>query len=75
MASHCIDVICLDCGREWCARGCGNFLEAKPNQETITHYLKRKQEWSDKFNNGNFYLGVRCTSLFCQCGKENVYIL
>lgn len=23
--SHCFDVLCLDCGRGWCLRGCVNY--------------------------------------------------
>jgi hypothetical protein len=24
MSNHCIDVTCIDCGSNWCIRGCQN---------------------------------------------------
>lgn len=39
MANHCIDVICLNCGRSWCLR-CANLHEAQPNRGHLKSFLK-----------------------------------
>ena len=46
MANHCIDVICLVCGREWCARGCGNAREAQPDPARVEEWHAKNREWA-----------------------------
>lgn len=50
MANHCVEVICLDCGAEWCVRGCG--YEASSSDVRLQRFLKEQQEWANKFAKG-----------------------
>ncbi len=49
MANHCIDVICLVCGREWCVRGCGYGRDAEPDQDRVKEWYKKNAEWAAKW--------------------------
>lgn len=73
MSNHCLDVICIDCGREWCER-CYNKCEATPNPEALTRFWSYRQEWADKYRNGDVMKTVTlCSDTRCTCGSERVY--
>lgn len=72
MANHCIDVICLTCGRQWCARGC-NYSNDTPNQAAIDRYLKQKREWCNRWGY-SFTLGTKLDDEVCNCGSKEVYM-
>lgn len=50
MSNHCIEVICLSCGKQWCDRGCS--YETGPSEEALKNYLRNCQNWADKYDNG-----------------------
>lgn len=57
MANHCVDVVCLDCGCNFCCR-CGDVYFTKDKEE-----LKEYMERNDKMKSD-----VRCPS----CKKINI---
>ena len=73
MSNHCIDLICLNCGAEWCCRGCGDRSES--SKENLERYLKQSQELADKYHNGIVRHCVqtdRCS--FCNNSEGKVVI-
>lgn len=72
MGNHCIDVICLDCGRQWCTRGCGHD-EPKPNSDAIKRYIKRQKDWCTMWSKP-FNLGYKMSNSVCACGGKEIYM-
>ena len=74
MGNHCIDVICLDCGRTWCCRGCSSSDEDKPSQESVDRWKRHLKEWNDRWRQGQEpYQGTKADE-HCTCGSDNVYM-
>jgi hypothetical protein len=46
--SHCIEVICLNCGYSWCVRGyyCS---ELAPSMERVEKFLYEKRKWCEEY--------------------------
>lgn len=57
MANHCIDVVCLGCGKQWCLRGCG--FDHPPDVEKAEKARRRH-----KIKPGYEYGGVGCCPSF-----------
>ncbi len=70
MGNHCIDLVCLDCGRSWCARGCE---PTKPNIARALKYIQRQVEWCERWNMP-FTMGVKSETDTCKCGSKEVYL-
>lgn len=66
MANHCVEVICLKCGIEYCTRGCG-FWHG-PSEAALARYLAKSQEWADRFAQGQVRHVI--TEGTCSCGGE-----
>jgi hypothetical protein len=71
MANHCVDVICLGCGQQWCERGCG--YRSGPDQKAVERYLTKRQEWCNQWGRP-FSLGTKLDDCRCGCGSEEVYM-
>lgn len=63
MANHCFDVICLDCGREWCERGCG--YHAEPDQQ-------RLRDWRQTHHTDGELWCTPVNDARCECGSGQV---
>jgi len=61
MANHCIDATCADCGREWCALGCGY---SSPLNECRANAVQASVQAGKAI-----YANERC-----QCSSRNVYV-
>lgn len=71
MANHCIDVICLDCGRSWCARGCND--RGGPSKESVKRFLKSAVERAAKYHQGVLERAITlCSNETCACGSKRV---
>lgn len=59
MANHCFDVVCIDCGRDWCEFGCSPSSKSKPNEKLASEYRNRLK---------NYYID-NCK---CPCGSTRI---
>lgn len=58
MANHCIDVTCMDCGNNWCVRGCSN--DSSGPDKARANRAK------------NDLRPILCENERCVCGSKNV---
>jgi hypothetical protein len=75
MANHCVDVICLACGNNWCAVGCGNKPGGK-DKRALLRFLKGQQEWADEHAKGNLHAAITISTgdLCNACGSNQIAI-
>ncbi len=65
MANHCFDVICLECGRYWCERGC-------TGGRVGTKGLKKRQSYAAAKNLKTFRINGNIP-MYCKCGNRDMY--
>ena len=70
MANHCIDVICLDCGDNWCARGCNNKPAGKPCPEALKRREDHRQWWEKQWEKK--LPDTMADGEVCPCGSRRV---
>ena len=67
MANHCIDVVCISCGRVWCERGCSSG-SAGPDEKFakfLRDAIQRNPKLKDRKMSGDGWS--------CACGSREVY--
>ncbi len=67
MANHCIDIICLGCGAEWCGRGCSQYSPA--DADNLKAFHEGRRQWEAKYGPRK---NVEINDESCPCGGQVV---
>jgi transcriptional regulator NrdR family protein len=70
MPNHCLDILCLDCGRRWCDR-CGDRYGTFTEKELSERAVKNEGQVRAGFRKVPETLLDNCR---CQCGSTRIAI-